>query len=237
MKRIADKTGRFAYRPYYENGELDDICESIITSYVTDHSGELILPIPTDRLITLIERDAAELDTYADLSVEGPDVQGLTLFKPGEKPVVSIDASLSSGGREYRFRTTLAHEYGHVAFHDSPFQEKVATGHLFANPNTDTAKCKRDNIVGAKQTDWIEWQAGYVCGALLMPKTHVILSGNKFCDRYRCHGKIVAGTGWVDQLAEYVSSGFQVLQDAARIRIVQVGLVQPNSANLSLKNN
>ena len=30
-------------------------------------------------------------------------------------------------------------------------------------------KCKRDNIVGASETDWMEWQAGYVCGAILIP--------------------------------------------------------------------
>ncbi len=237
MKQIADRTGRFAYRPYYDDGELDALCETIITSYMKDHSGRLILPIPTDRLVSLIERDAAELDVYADLSAEGPDVQGLTHFKPGEKPVVSIDASLSNRGREHRFRTTLAHEYGHVALHDSPFQEKAAIGNLFDNPNTDTAKCKRDNIVGANAIDWIEWQAGYVCGALLMPKTHVFASADRFCDRYRCHGRIIAGTGWVDQLADQVSRDFQVSQGAARIRIVQIGLVQQNSADLSLRMN
>lgn len=237
MKRIADKTGRFGYRPYYDDGELDDYCENIITSYMMDHSGALILPIPTDRLITLIERDAAELDAYADLSAEGPDVQGLTIFKPGEKPVVFIDANLNTGGREHRFRTTLAHEYGHVALHDSPFQEKAATSSLFDNPQTDTAKCKRENIVGANKTDWIEWQAGYVCGALLMPKTHVLASANRFCDQYHCHGKIVVGTGWVDQLAAHISRDFQVSQDAARVRIVQIGLVRQNPADLSLKAN
>lgn len=237
MKQIADRTGRFAYRPYFPDGELDDFCEAAITSYMADHSGRIVLPIPTDRLITLIERDAAELDTYADLSEEGPNVQGLTKFQPGEKPYVFIDGSLSAEGREHRLRTTLAHEWGHVALHDAPYQEKAAVGDLFSAPNIHAAKCKRDDIVGAGQSDWIEWQAGYVCGALLMPKTHVIASANRFCDRYRAHGRIVAGTGWVDQLAEFVARDFQVSKDAARIRIVQIGLVRNNAADLSLKNN
>ena len=237
MKQIADKTGRFAYRPFFEDGELDDFCEAAITSYMSDHSGDLILPIPTDRLITLIERDAAELDTYADLSEEGPTVQGLTRFTPREKPYVFIDGSLSNKGREHRFRTTLAHEWGHVALHDNPYQAKVAVGSLFAALDTSAAKCKRDDIVGARQSDWIEWQAGYVCGALLMPKTHVFAAANRFCDRYHAHGRIVTGTGWVDQLAECVSSDFQVSQNAARIRIVQIGLVRQNPTDLSLRNN
>jgi hypothetical protein len=29
--------------------------------------------------------------------------------------------------------------------------------------------CKRDGIINARQSDWTEWQAGYACGALLMP--------------------------------------------------------------------
>jgi hypothetical protein len=29
------------------------------------------------------------------------------------------------------------------------------------------------HIFDAAQTDWIEWQAGYVCGALLMPASKV----------------------------------------------------------------
>lgn len=237
MKHIADRTGRFAYRPYFLDGELDDFCEMAITSYMAGHSGGIVLPIPTDRLITLIERDAAELDTYADLSEEGTNVQGLTKFQPCEKPYVFIDGSLSAEGREHRLRTTLAHEWGHVALHDAPYQEKAAVGDLFSAPNTQTAKCKRDDIVGAGQSDWIEWQAGYVCGALLMPKTYVLASANRFCDRYHAHGRIVAGTGWVDQLAEYVSRNFQVSKDAARIRIVQIGLVRNNAADLTLKNN
>ena len=76
MIQITDKTGRFAYRPFYDDGELDDYCENAISTYMADHSGKLILPIPTDRLVTLIERDSKELDVYTDLSLEGPDVQG-----------------------------------------------------------------------------------------------------------------------------------------------------------------
>ena len=237
MKRISDKTGRFAYRPYYDDGELDDFCEATITSYMMDHSGGLTLPIPTDRLITLIERDAAELDCYADLSAEGPDVQGLTLFQPSEKPLVSIDSSLSQPYCEHRLRTTLAHEWCHMALHDGPFQEKAAARSLFEDGRTDPVRCKRDNIIGARQTDWMEWQAGYVCGALLMPKSYVLASASRFCERYRCHGKIMAGTGWVGQLAGHIAGDFKVSQDAARVRIIQIGLVRDNPADLTLRSN
>ena len=42
---------------------------------------------------------------------------------------------------------------------------------LFEPQNVRGAEqvCKRDSIMNARETDWMEWQAGYVCRALLMP--------------------------------------------------------------------
>jgi hypothetical protein len=44
--------------------------------------GGFVLPIPTEALTKLIERDTADLDRYADLTSEGTDVHGLTNFYP-----------------------------------------------------------------------------------------------------------------------------------------------------------
>jgi hypothetical protein len=110
-------TGRFHMRPYYEVDELDQECERIITKFMQERCGGLILPIPTDILTKLIERDAEDLDLYADLSAEGSDVQGVTDFYPGQKPRVRIAEELSQDRHEHRLRTTLTHEYGHVWFH------------------------------------------------------------------------------------------------------------------------
>jgi hypothetical protein len=33
--------------------------------------------------------------------------------------------------------------------------------------------CKRETLINAPTIDWMEWQAGYVCSALLMPATHL----------------------------------------------------------------
>ncbi len=44
---------------------------------------------------------------------------------------------------------------------------------LKSNPNASMQICYRDNILDPAQTDWMEWQAGYVCGALLMPASQV----------------------------------------------------------------
>ncbi len=81
-------------------------------------------PVETEALKTLIERDAEDLDVYADLSAYGHDVEGVTEFRPGSKPAVKIAAELTEDSkRENRLRTTLTHEYGHVRFHSYLFEE------------------------------------------------------------------------------------------------------------------
>src|ERR1051325_3771817 len=115
---VRDNTGRFQQRPYYKPEELDDECETLITGFLNDLYGNIRYPIATEDLKKLIERDADFLDVYADLSCYGSDVEGVTEFRPGQKPSVQISASLTASDRhENRLRTTLTHEYGHVHFH------------------------------------------------------------------------------------------------------------------------
>jgi hypothetical protein len=138
VRYVRDTTGRFSQRPHYEMSELDEECEHIITSFMQEQHSDLILPIPIDDLTKLIERDADDLDLYADLSDEGPDVEGITYFRPGQKPTVRIANGLSKHSQsENRLRTTLSHEYGHVKFHDPLWQRvKIPTLDLFAEANS-----------------------------------------------------------------------------------------------------
>jgi hypothetical protein len=85
VRYVPDTTRRFRLRPHYETAELDGECEVIITTFLEELYGELILPIPTDALTKLIERDAADLDLYADLSADGPDVEGGNRFLFGSE--------------------------------------------------------------------------------------------------------------------------------------------------------
>jgi len=95
MRYVRDVKGRFSQRPHFEPQELDHECEDIIRTFMSERYGHLALPIPTDALTKLVERDAADLDLYADLSAEGSDVEGVTYFVPGHKPRVAIAAQLS----------------------------------------------------------------------------------------------------------------------------------------------
>ena len=89
MKWVKDKTGRFSQRPHYLPDEIDDECERIIRAFLTKKYGKVEFPIKTDDLTVLIE-EKADLDSYADLSGEPGEVEGVTEFTPRKRPVVRI---------------------------------------------------------------------------------------------------------------------------------------------------
>lgn len=225
MRHVPDTTGRFRLRPHYPPGDLDYECEAIITSFMRELSGEFTLPIPTDILTKLIERDAQYLDLYADLTgEEGTNVEGVTDFRPGSKPIVRVASSLSEGSnRGHRLRTTLTHEYGHVKFHNYLYQDDDPTDGLFPDAfEKKPAKCKRETMLDAPVVDWMEWQAGYVCGAVLMPFTYL----KKLVAEYRKEndlvGSITAGAKEGLILMATVADTFDVSQEAARVRMLKL---------------
>lgn len=225
MKYVKDLTGRLAHRPYYESAEIDAVCESAITAFVRDVHGCVTYPIPTGTLTKLIERDAEDLDLYATREQLGSDVEGATDFIPGGRPRVAILRDLSeSPHSENRLRTTLMHEYGHVLFHDRLWQAKVEELDLFTNSGAEqTHRCYRDTILATAPTDWMEWQAGYASGALLMPASEVVsLLRGLFGSGCNLGTLTVNSAGGVRVLNE-ASRHFAVSRDAARVRLEQLG--------------
>lgn len=235
MRWVPDPTGRFPKRPYYEEGELDRLCEQAISDFLVDRYGKVLLPIPTDDLTVLIERDAEDLDLYADLSGEGGEAQGVTHFFPGEKPRVKIAREISEQEhRENRLRTTLAHEYGHVKCH-APLYDMEAPPSLFPElyEQRPAFKCHRDTILGARTTDWLEWQAGYASGALLMPRTYLGRFVQDTRIELEMYGPSSVGSpkGW--EVIRRVARAFAVSRDAARVRLEQLGYLVRGSVEFS----
>ena len=226
MKYVRDRTGRFPQRPHYETRELDDECERAIADFMKDFCGGFTLPIPTDALTKLIERDAADLDLYADLSVEGSEVEGVTDFYPGKRPRVRIAASLSEQNSENRLRTTLTHEWGHVRFHDFLWQIEAHNPSMHARLAAQPCpKCKRDRIFGAPEVDWMEWQAGYVCGSVLMPLSQLRAVVGTFCDARNLYTPLVENSASATALIGLVVKTFAVSGDAARVRLLKLGFL------------
>ena len=161
MKWVRDNSGRFRERPHYHPDELERLCEDTMTRFLWDRHGRVAFPVSTDDLTVLLEREVDDLDNGCVLE---DGVDGLTDFFPRRKPHVKIASRLQAPNYENRLRTTLTHECGHVLLH----------GFLFAGePRKTRNTCHRDAIA-APSSDWMEWQAGYACGALLMPRTEFV---------------------------------------------------------------
>lgn len=227
MKWVTDRTGRFAQRPHYLPDELDSECERVILAFLNKRYGKVEFPVKTDDLTVFIE-EQADLDSYADLSAEGEGVEGVTEFRPGKRPVVKIADALNSPHLENRLRTTLTHEYGHVHFHRFMFEDgQSASGSLFAQAQaTQGNKCHRDTIVGAPERDWMEWQAGYACSAILMPASALFDAVQHFRTEHNLlYSNLSLQSEAGQKLIAAVAAVFQTSRDAARVRLLKKGIL------------
>lgn len=219
-----DDKGRFHKRPFYQAEEIDAECEALLAAFRRDTARRSEVFIDTDDITVLIERHVGDLDVYADLSGDGSEVEGVTEFAFRFKPDVAIAERLTSDDRRSnRYRTTLTHELGHVILHDPLYQEKLATGDLFAPATAERLICKRDTIVDAPASDWMEWQACYFSGAMLMPKRAMVELAKE-------HGNGISGAPRIHtekgtKLVAAAMNRFSVSQDAARVRLSVLGLL------------
>jgi Zn-dependent peptidase ImmA (M78 family) len=236
MRWVKDQTGRFPQRPHYLPEELESECEKLITDFLLQRHGKIGYPITTDDFTVLIETLADNLDLYADLSNEEGDVEGVTEFFAGRAPKVKISKRLTLEPRLInRLRTTLTHELGHIKFHAFMFQGET-TGTLFvpSMPVVST-KCKRQNILGAAERDWMEWQAGFACGALLMPATALRATVKQFLDARRISiARFEVRSAEAQSLITTVSNTYDVSGEAARVRLLQHGTLSEAALPASL---
>lgn len=227
MKWVPDRTGRFGRRPHYLPAEIDEECEQVILSFLRKKYSKAEFPVKTDDLTVLIE-EWADLDSYADLSGEPGEVEGVTEFTPRRRPVVRIANFLSQPHVENRLRTTLTHEYGHVHFHRLMFDDEDVRGaSLFPqHEQGHINKCHRDTIIGASERDWMEWQAGYACGAILMPLGALLDAVKRFREEKKIpYANLTLASEAGRQLIATVSTTFQTSHDAARVRLLKKGIL------------
>jgi len=216
MKFIPDNTGRFAIRPHYAPSDLDFQCEDLVFEFLQRRHGEIQFPFSTDDISVLIEREASDLDSSADLSDVGDEVEGVTEFYRGQKPRVRIAAHLNHPSLENRLRTTLTHELAHVHFHNYLYQVEASLELFESASRGAPLRCNRQNIHGVSSQDWMEWQARYASGAILMPVSRV----RKFANPGPALG---AETPEARELITLLAGAFRVSEDAARVRLSQLG--------------
>ena len=227
---VPDRSGRFSLRPHFAARELDQECEGIVFSFMREKYGEVKFPILTEDLTRLIERESEDLDLYADLTEYGPDVEGLTVwFEQG--PHVKISELLANDQyRQNRLRTTLTHEYGHVHFHTPLWRLEAPQFDLFkGSSNAKKQFCKRHEISVAAETDWMEWQAGYACGALLMPASHVRSLVAPYTEQHGQYGPVSHASVEGAALISLLQSTYRVSAEAAKVRLFRLNVFgEPN---------
>ena len=229
MKWVRDRSGRFEQRPFYAQDELDTQCENIVEGFLKSRHGSVEYPITTDDLTVLIERDVAELDLYANLTCEGSGVEGVTEFRRRKKPSVRIAKYLSaSPSRENRLRSTLAHEYAHVVFHgflwaldDGKRKRGLVQPHY--------RRCRRSRVIQSPYNDWMEWQAGYAGGGLLMPISPLREIVESSLSEWGVGKFVRSPSDHYSELVERIAKTFSVSKDAAGVRITKLGYVAPAS--------
>jgi hypothetical protein len=224
VRWVRDETGRVPLRPHFRPDEIDRECEAMVADFLRRRRGAVAYPLSTDDLTVLVEQETADLDLYADLSAEGPDTEGVTDFFPGQRPRVRIAVALSEGPRrEHRLRTTLAHELGHVRLHDCLWTLDTPA------PAALNPRCRRATIERPDGADWLEWQAGYACGAVLMPAGAVARVVGAQPDATGRRAPLHAGGTMAGVLVRRVSRTFDVSQVAARVRLLKLGYLAPYS--------
>jgi hypothetical protein len=223
---VPDNAGRFPKRPHYEPEELDAECESIIEDVLRTRHGKVEYPVPTDDLFFMLEQ-VAIVDSYATFEAESGDTWGESEFVPGQQPRVRIASRLAENTRlENPLRTTLTHEHGHVLFHGPLFELRNAQPKLFTADPSKKEICKREQVDGRGQRDWMEWQAGYCSGALLMPRGALRRLLTDFLKQHQITvAQIDKNSLEAIDLVSAVEERFGVSREAAAYRLRQLRFV------------
>ena len=228
---VPDATRRFPKRPHYEPTEIDRECEALTSAFLLKHRRKVEYPIRTEDFCLLVEQHVAYLDVYSDLSADGADVEGVTRIEVGKAPIVEITEALSTDDRRAnRYRTTLAHELGHVRLHDGLFQAHFSSGDLLAEAGRARIVCKRDTILEAPPADWMEWQAGYASGAYLMPRSAVRDLLRPSIDLAGSLPPFLVTTPAAASLVGKAINRFAVSREAAQIRLLKLGYLASRPA-------
>ncbi len=225
MKWISDSLNRFSQRPWYEQEEIDKLCQDIICDFLRSRNCEIAFPVSTSDLTVLVEQHTSDLDHAADLSMRGSGVEGVTDFVIGAKPVVLIDEKLSMSDdlwAQYRFRSTMMHEFGHVIFHDALVPLVLDTVVFNETNLTRSCSCNETSMSLPQHVDWMEWQASYAASAFLMPVDSLLSLTNKLLKEWRAKGRMCVQSPTGKDIISQVKKTFCVSPSAAKVRLLQL---------------
>ena len=79
-------------------------------------------------------------------------------------------------------------------------------------------------------SDWMEWQAGYVGGAILMPASFV----RSLVRRNTVGSSVSTDPSLISNLTSRIAEAFDISAEAARVRLTRLGITQ-NTAQISIE--
>lgn len=222
MKWLSDPTRRFIERPHFSEGEVQQRVEAAVSNCFS--GDKPLFPMSDNALDLLVDSLTGHYDPQADLhSHLGDDVEGVTIFRPGQKARVKISAHLFNDTYRRRRRMTIAHEVGHVLLHCDLYTEDRTLDLFSDSAERGRVYCKQSTMLPG--VDWMEWQASFAGGILLMPSAGVrsVMVELRGADVDR---PIYPEDRNADHIIRRISDRFDVSTDAAKVRLMQTGFIE-----------
>lgn len=222
--------------PILSKSEIDTIGEELIQDFCPQ-AMETPMEIDVDRFITNylgMEQDFQYLShcgLYLGMTVfNDTDMIPVFNFDKWQAEFISakagtifIDVSLLDPTQDHRYRFTAGHEAAHGILH-GPYFSYDPNQTCMYDDRLPMVQCRADSTkvckprFGPKRTDrgWMEWQANCLSSALLMPRKMVILAARRAERR----------SNSANAALEAVASIFNVSNEAAYYRLIDLGLIQ-----------
>ena len=230
MKRWRDQASPWGVRVHFEDNEfarmMDDLLDRTGPENFREGDG-----VDVDRV--LLDGLGLEAD-YVDLP-EG--VMGRALFGRDGSAEIQVSRNLALAAEtdvvaRRRFRTTMAHETGHVACHQQLFVEDTETYSLFADGTTiedrPTILCRDDSIGQTGYSGhWWEYQANQCMAELLMPRGLTSKYVKQVFKKYGVESfEDAARKGRQEDVVRGLANVFDVSWKAVMYRLKELGYIR-----------
>lgn len=188
---------------------------------------------PEGNILGLATFDKGELIVFSE------DRTQVELIKVDEGNIIVDTSLLEPQIPEGRLRFTLAHEVAHWILHRDIFKVKSYRKKFTSTDDIAVRDINREDgsltikSEGKTKEEWIEWQADYLAGALLMPENIFKYEFQKilredleiyrsylYLDNQECNRRNYKFV--ISKLA----NKFKVSKQAARVRLVKLDLLQ-----------
>jgi hypothetical protein len=216
MKNLRTISGPFSERPYFSDGEIEQICLDEL------RKAKLLPDRPSGvRVERFVEKRFNVTVESAEL---GEGILGVTKFGPKGVQGVYVSAALDcdpSMAAKRRVRSTIAHEAGHCLLHTYLFA--VTSGvSLFGDCSESGAikvLCRDSEVRSSYRGEWWEFQANVAMSHLLMPRPLVEIASEPFLVPVGLLGRKQINPAHYEYAVRFIADQFEVNPAVSRIRL------------------